>query len=94
MSETTVAHSYDMTLEDEDYTMGKCIEYVVYSKFYEGTKQLSFCGFKKFHPHDKNSKLRVAFEKKGDKSDVKKCVREACVDIQEIFTKIFQMFKE
>jgi len=94
MSETTVAHSYDMTLEDEDYTMGKCIEFVVYSKFYEGTKQLSFCGFKKFHPHDKNSKLRIAFEKKGDKSDVKKCVREACVDIQEIFTKIFQMFKE
>lgn len=94
MSETTVANSYDMTLEDEDYTMGKCIEFVVYSKYYEGSKQLSFCGFRKFHPHDNHSKLRIAFEKKGDKSDVKKCVREACVEIQEVFTKIFQMFKE
>jgi len=93
LTETTMDNSYDMILENEDYTMGKCIEYVIYNKFYEGNKKLSFCGFKKFHPHDKNSKLRIAFEKKADKSEMKKCVREACVDIQEVFKTIFQMFK-
>ena len=94
LSETAIENCYDMVLEGEDYTMGKCIEYVVYTKFYEGNKSLSFCGFKKFHPHDKDSKLRIAFEKKADKNEVKKRVREACVDIQDVFKKVFQMFKE
>jgi DNA-directed RNA polymerase subunit L len=94
LSETTMANCYDMVLENEDYTMGKCIEYVIYTKFYEGTKSMSFCGFKKFHPHDNSSKLRVAFEKKTDKSELKMRVREACVEIQDVFKQIFQMFKE
>jgi DNA-directed RNA polymerase subunit L len=85
---------FDVVLENEDYTMGKCIEYMVYTKFYEGTKLMNFCGFKKYHPHDKNSKLRVAFEKTADKTTVKQCLREACVDIQEIFKKIYKLFKE
>lgn len=94
VSETTMENCFDVVLEDEDYTMGRCLEYVIYSKFYEGTKELSFCGFKKFHPHDNNSKLRIAFEKKVDKGTVKEKVRDASVDIQEIFKEIFQMFKE
>lgn len=93
-SETTMENCFDMVLENEDYTMGKCIEYMVYTKFYEGTKLMNFCGFKKYHPHDKNSKLRVAFEKTADKTTVKQCLREACVDIQEIFKKIYKLFKE
>lgn len=93
LSETTMENCYDVILENEDYTMGKCIEYMIYTKFYEGTKILDFCGFKKFHPHDKNSKLRIGFEKKADKTSVKQCLREACVDIQEIFKKIFALFK-
>ena len=94
LSETTMTNCYDVVLENEDYTMGKCIEYIIYTKHYEGTKSLTFCGFKKFHPHDTHSKLRIAFDKKNDKSEVKKYVREACVEIQEVFKNIFQMFKE
>lgn len=92
-SETTMENCYDIVLENEDYTMGKCMEYMIYTKFYEGTKILNFCGFKKFHPHDNDSKLRMGFEKKADKTSVKKCLREACVDIQEVFKKIFALFK-
>jgi len=94
LSETTMENCYDMVLEDEDYTMGRCIQYMVYNKYFENSKVLSFCGFKKFHPHDKNSKLRLAFVNKSDKSRVKECVRESCVIIQEVFKKVFAMFKD
>ena len=56
-SETTMENCYDIVLENEDYTMGKSLEYVLYEEYYQQDK-LSFCGFKKFHPHDDNSKIR------------------------------------
>ena len=59
-SNTTVEHSFDVTLEDEDYTFGKVIESILYEKFYT-TGALTYCGFKKFHPHDPFSIIRLAF---------------------------------
>jgi len=52
VSETTIDNCFDIRLEGEDYTLGKVIEYIMYTKFYEGDKTLTFCGFKKFHPHN------------------------------------------
>ncbi len=34
----------------------------MYELFYEGEKILSFIGFKKYHPHDTFSILRVAYK--------------------------------
>jgi DNA-directed RNA polymerase subunit L len=52
VSENTLANSYDIILENEDYTIGKVIEYILYSRLFEGeNKMLNFCGFKKQHPH-------------------------------------------
>ena len=92
-SETTIDHCFDVILENEDYTIGKVLEYMLYEKYYQGDKSLSFCGFKKFHPHNADSTIRVAFEQKGDKSMVRQIVREACVDSQEVFKKIYRSFK-
>ena len=61
-SNTTIDNCYDITLEGEDYTLGKVLEYVLYSQFYEGDGILSYCGFKKFHPHDTDSIIRIAFK--------------------------------
>ena len=92
-SETTMDYCYDIHLEDEDYTMGKIIEYLMYTKFYEKQGVLSFCGFKKFHPHDTKATVRVAFKEKNEKSMVGNLLREVCVDAQQVFKDIYRLFK-
>jgi len=92
-SETTMDYCYDIHLEDEDYTLGKIIEYLMYTKFYEKQGVLSFCGFKKFHPHDTKATVRVAFKTKNEKSMVSNLLREVCVDAQQVFKDIYGLFK-
>lgn len=92
-SETTMEHCYDIHLEEEDYTIGKVLEYILYTKYYEKQQTLSFCGFKKFHPHDTKSIIRIAFKDKKDKSVVNQYLRDSCVDAQQIFKDIYGLFK-
>ena len=91
--DTTMDNCFDIHLENEDYTVGKILEYVIYTKFYQGDKTLNFCGFKKFHPHDTESVIRVAFTRKSDKTVVNRYLREACVDAQQVCKDIYQLFK-
>ena len=70
-STNTMKNCYDIILENEDYTIGKVIEYTLYAKFYEELKTMTFCGFKKLHPHDSDSIIRVAYHDVVDKADVK-----------------------
>jgi DNA-directed RNA polymerase alpha subunit/DNA-directed RNA polymerase subunit L len=91
-SETTMESCFDIVLENEDYTIGKVVEYMLYQKYYQGEKTLSFCGFKKFHPHNTDSIVRVAFEQKSDKNLVRQYLRDVCVDAQEVFKNIYKMF--
>ena len=93
MSETTMDNCFDIHLENEDYTIGKILEYILYTKYYEGEKTLNFCGFKKFHPHDTKSVIRMAFINKNDKTVITRYVRESCVDAQQVCKDIYQLFK-
>jgi hypothetical protein len=36
-----MVNCYDVILENEDYTLGKAVEYMLYTKFYEGLQTLS-----------------------------------------------------
>lgn len=92
-SETTIDHCYDIHLENEDYTIGKVLEYILYTTYYEKQGKLSYCGFKKFHPHDIKSVIRIAFNDKKDKSVVNQYLRDACVDAQQVFKDIHGLFK-
>jgi DNA-directed RNA polymerase alpha subunit len=92
-SKTTMAHSFDITLVNEDYTIGKVIEYMFYAKFFEGTKILSYCGFVKMHPHDKNSLIRIAFKESVDMSMIHQCFRECLDDSIQVFEEIEKMIK-
>jgi DNA-directed RNA polymerase subunit L len=58
---STVAHSWDIILEKEDYTLGCMIERIMYTEFFEKTEEMTFVGFKKYHPHDSYSVIRVAY---------------------------------
>lgn len=88
-SETTIDNCYDVVLENEDYTVGKVIEYILYDTFYVKEKKISYCGFKKFHPHDSESIVRIALVDKMDKTEIKQMLRTTCVMAQDIFTKIY-----
>lgn len=71
-SHTTLEYSYDVILENEDYTIGNILNYEIYSVFYMDLKQLKYVGFKKMHPHDNHSVLRLSFiNPSSNKSNVK-----------------------
>jgi len=90
-SQNTMSNSYDIILENEDYTIGKVIEYILYTKFYE-TKTLTFCGFKKMHPHDTYSIIRVAYKDPIDISTIKGNLKECLDDAVQVFTKVKKEF--
>ena len=87
-SNTTMKNSYDITIQNEDYTIGKAIEYVLYYKFYETDNLLSFCGFKKIHPHDNYSIIRVAYNNVIDKMSIHGHLKTCIQDLIDIYTKI------
>jgi DNA-directed RNA polymerase alpha subunit len=92
ISETTIDFCYDIVLENEDYTLGKLLEYFLYEKYFIKDKLFTFCGFKKFHPHNTESIIRVAYNENVDKRLVSQHLRIACVDSIELFDKISMLF--
>lgn len=86
-SNNTIKNCYDIKLIGEDYTLGKVIEYILYNNYYNN--KLSFCGFRKNHPHDDYSIIRIAFKDDNtNKSDVVNIMME-CIDLAiDVFTKI------
>ena len=91
-SETTMEFGFDIILENEDYTIGKILEYLLYEKYYVKDKVMTFCGFKKFHPHNSESTIRVAYVQNADKRMVAQHLRVACVESSDIFKRIHGMF--
>ena len=67
-SESLIENCFDIILVGEDYTIGKTLEYMLYSMFYEGNQSLIFCGFSKAHPHENECILRIAFKKNTEGS--------------------------
>jgi len=86
-AENTMHNCFDIILENEDFTIGKVIEYFLYTKYYE-TKMLTYCGFKKMHPHDSYSIIRVAYLEPVEKSTIKGHLKECLSDSINIFGKI------
>ena len=90
--ETTMENSYDIVLENEDYTMGKLLEHMLYSKYFEKEKQLSYCGFKKFHPHSDDSVIRLSYKKDVEKTHIRSHLKTCSNDIIDVYKKIQTMF--
>jgi DNA-directed RNA polymerase subunit L len=91
-SNSTLQNSLDIILVNEDYTIGKIIEYVFYSEYF--SKTVDYVGFKKVHPYDTFSTLRVAYKEKTEisllRQDLNDCIRQCIV----IFQKIKQIFNK
>ena len=87
-SNTTMENCYDITLEGEDYTLGKVLEYLLYSQYYEGDEILNYCGFKKFHPHDTDSVIRIAYKNNEPTNIIIDNLIGICNSATKIFTQI------
>ena len=73
-SATTIPNSFDIILENETYTIGKTIEYILNKKYFKESDMLSFVGFRHPHPHDSDSIIRIAFS--GISSDTEEVSKE------------------
>ena len=63
-SDNTLENCYDITLVNEDYTIGNILNYELYKIFYTELKVINYVGFKKIHPHDSDSLLRISLIEK------------------------------
>jgi DNA-directed RNA polymerase subunit L len=88
-----IAESFDIVLENEDYTLGKVLEYYIYENFYQGEKTLTYCGFKKFHPHDTYSVIRIAYQDKPSLEQIKENLVAAGKMALETFKKMRNYFR-
>ena len=93
LSNSTIKNCFDVTLVNEDYTLGMILEYMMYSKHFEGDKILSYIGFKKFHPHDKDSTLRIAFKEKTDMAIIHQYIQQIVHEISGLLKIIQDNFK-
>jgi len=91
-SENTMNNSYDIILENEDYTIGKVIEYMMYTKYFEGLGILSFCAFKKYHPHNTDSLIRIAYKEATSRETIIDNIRECIEEAKSIFINIHHKF--
>ena len=89
-SETTLKNGFDVTLVNEDYTLGKVIEFYLYEQNFIGDKTLSFCGFRKPHPHATDSIIRVAFHNEIDTVGVSGYIQGATDSAISAFKKLVE----
>jgi DNA-directed RNA polymerase subunit L len=98
ISQNTMSNCYDIILENEDYTIGKVVEYVLYAKFFEPAleeqKLLSYCGFKKMHPHDPDSIIRLAYLQPSDRTTIKGHLKECIADAVKVYEKCKSKFEK
>ena len=64
-SDNTLENCYDVILVNEDYTIGNILNHELYKIFYTDLKFINYVGFKKIHPHDTDSILRISLINKS-----------------------------
>jgi DNA-directed RNA polymerase II subunit RPB3 len=90
---STIPNCYDVTLENEDYTLGKVIEFMMYNKHYDVPERtLLYSGFIKPHPHIPDSIVRLGFANETDEKEISTLLITASNDAIEIFKKISESF--
>lgn len=96
---SSIENCYDVILEEEDYTMGYLLERYLYSAFYvdpnkeHQDNEMTFVGFKKYHPHDAYSVIRMAYTKDSTAALLlKQQLVQASTEIVQLFNRLKTMF--
>ncbi len=89
---STIPNSFDIKLINTGYTVGKIIEYMLHKNNYQGEteKNLTYVGFRKNHPHDEDSVIRMGMIERDGNDGYNEVVvsnmRFACNNAIEILT--------
>lgn len=89
--ENTIQNCYEVILKEDDYTVGKALEFVLHEKYYK-TKMLTFCGFRKPHPHISLSIIRLGFKEKTKPQQVENMMQSVVDDLSLLFRNIQTLF--
>ena len=88
----TLDNCFIITIVNEDYTVGKILDYELFNTYFNNKQLLTYNGFIKYHPHDVNSVIKLAFKDITDTNDVitiiEDCVNQSIIKINTI-KKIF-----
>jgi DNA-directed RNA polymerase subunit L len=90
----TMLNGYEIILENEDYTLGKALEYLLYTMYYEQNDVFNFCGFRKPHPHINISIIRLGFNNLNDynsKASVFQLIVNCCNVGINTYTKLLDL---
>jgi len=89
----TLMNGFDFRIDNDDYSIGKSLEYVMYKQYYEDEKIIDFVGFRKFHPHDDYSVLRISFKDETvDEATAKNYLQRSIQEVVQLFTSIQSEF--
>ena len=92
---TTMKNAFCINLIGEDYTIGKAVEFLIFSNYYNRPDGVaSFCGFKKPHPHSPDSFIIVAFKETTEFSKVQEHVSKVITECISIFKSLFESFND
>ena len=79
-------------LQNEDFTITKIIEYVLYSTHFEGDKLLDYCASSRQHPHIPLSLIKLHFTKDVDEELISQLINSACESAIPVFQYIYKTF--
>ena len=93
---STIQNGYDIELKGEDYTLGKVLEFFLHDKHYAEDQTVTYCAFRKIHPHNPDSMIRVGFaETVGvDEGIVAQYITTCARDAIAVFEYIRDQFRE
>ena len=93
---STIQNGFDIELKGEDYTLGKVIEFFLHDKHYAEDQTITYCAFRKVHPHNPDSMIRVGFaETVGvDEGIVAQYITTCARDAIAVFEHIRDQFRE
>ena len=93
---STLQNGFDIELKGEDYTLGKVLEYFLHDKHYAEDQTITYCAFRKIHPHNPDSMIRVGFaETVGvDEGIVAEYITTCARDAIVVFEHIRDQFRE
>jgi DNA-directed RNA polymerase subunit L len=93
---STIQNGYDIELKGEDYTLGKALEFFLHDKHYAEDQTITYCAFRKVHPHNPDSMIRVGFaDKVGvDEGIVADYITTCARDVISVFEHIRDQFRE
>jgi len=93
---STIQNGFDIELKGEDYTLGKVLEFFLHDKHYAEDQTITYCAFRKIHPHNPDSMIRVGFaETVGvDESIVAEYITTCARDAIVVFEHIRDQFRE